>query len=574
MLILGLSSFGQNPAACIVRDGVLLAFAEEERFVRIKGAAGRFPARAIGYCLKEAGAQIGEVGAIAVGWDADKYRWRMPLFFARTWWSRGRHAAGRSYGTIWKELIDQHPASIRKRIELGLRTAGHRGPLPPVEFVAHHLAHAASAYYASGWSRAAVLVVDGSGEERATSFFDGEGSDLRERGHVDLPDSLGWFYAAITAYLGFVPYEEEGFTMGLAAYGGPDAAIQDKLARLVCMLPGGGYRVDPSYTLLGEHSRHEHFADGLVDLLGPPRLPGEPLTDHHRNIAFAAQARLEQVALELVRRATDGGRLRHLCLAGGVALNCKMNGVLARSPHVDEIFVQPASHDGGAALGAALWLARQHGRDPRFRMDHAQWGPGFGAAEIERALHIAGVSFRRLPAVEEEVADAVAAGKVVAWLQGRMEVGPRALGGRSILADASQPDMKDRINARVKFRDAWRPFCPSMTAEAARELLGDHHEARFMTVAHEVPQTRRARFPAVVHVDGSTRPQIVLPDAQPRYHRLLQSLEKRIGAAVVLNTSLNVKGEPIACTPTDALRCFYSSGLDALAMDDFWITKT
>jgi carbamoyltransferase len=573
MLILGLSTFGQNPAACIVRDGHLVGFAEEERFVRIKGAAGRFPGRALGYCLREAGAQLAEVGAIAVGWDADKYRWRMPWFFARTWWQRGRHAAGGSYGTIWKELIDQHPASIRKRIQLGLRTAGLSGPLPPIEFVAHHLAHAASAYYASGWDRSAVLVVDGSGEERATSFFEGEATTLRERGHVDLPDSLGWFYAAITAYLGFVPYEEEGFTMGLAAYGRRDAELEDKLARVLGSWSGGGYRVDPSYTLLGQHSLHEHFADRLVELLGPPRSPGQALTDRHRNLAWAAQTRLESVALELVRQATDGGRLRRLCLAGGVALNCKMNGVLARSPYVDEIFVQPASHDGGSALGAALWLAREHGEDPRFRMEHAQWGPGYSAAEVERALEIARVPFRREPAVDERAAELIAAGKVVAWFQGRMEVGPRALGGRSILADATRPDMKDRINARVKFRDDWRPFCPSLTAQAAGDLLADRGEGRFMTVAHDVPAARRAHIPAVIHVDGTTRPQIVSPAAQPRYHRLLQLVEQRVGRAIVLNTSLNVKGEPLACTPTDALRCLYSSGLDALAIEDFWIEK-
>ena len=574
MLILGLSTFGQNPAACIVRDGRLIAFAEEERFIRIKGAAGRFPNRAIGYCLREAGAKLEDVGAISVGWNADKYRWQMPLFFARTWWRRGRHAGGRSYGTIWKELIDQHPASIRKRLELGLRMAGHSGPLPRVEFVSHHLAHAASAYYASGWDQAAVLVLDGSGEERATSFFEGQGTTIHERGHIDLPDSLGWFYAAVTAYLGFVPYEEEGFTMGLAALGRPDAEIEDKISLLLASVPGGGYRVDPRYTLLGEHTLHEHFADRMIELLGPPRLAGQPLTDRHRNVAFAAQMRLETVVLELVRHATEGGRIRRLCLAGGVALNCKMNGVVARSPYIDELFVQPASHDGGAALGAALWLASQQGDDPRFRMDHAQWGPAYTASEVERVLQIAGVRFKRHPAVEEAAAEFIAAGKVVAWFQGRMEVGPRALGGRSILADASRPDMKDHINARIKFRDPWRPFCPSLTAQAARELLADNGEARFMTVAHDVPVAQRERIPAVIHVDGTTRPQIVLPERQPRYHRLLELLGKRIGMAVVLNTSLNVKGEPLACAPTDALRCFYSSGLDAMAMDDFWIEKS
>ena len=574
MLILGLSSFGQNPAACILRDGRLIAFAEEERFVRIKSANGRFPVRAITYCLKEAGARIEDVGAIAMGWDARKYVWRMPLFFARTWWQRGRHARGQSRGTIWKELLDQRPASIRYRVGLGLRTAGHTGTLPPIEFVPHHLAHAASTFYCSGWERAAILILDGSGEERCTSFFDGDGLALRSRGHIEMPDSLGWFYAAVTAYLGFKPYEEEGFTMGLAPYGRDDTEIEEKVARLLSATADGGYRVDPRFTLLGDHTLHEHFADQMVELLGPPRFPGEPLTDRHRNIALAAQQRLETTVLRLVERATEGGRVRRLCLAGGVAMNCKMNGVVARSRWVDEVFVQPASHDCGSALGAAQWLAREHGEDPRFRMEHAQWGPQSSADEIERVLQIAGARYRRHPAVEEAAAESVASGKVVAWFQGRMEVGPRALGGRSILADPTRPGMKDHINARVKFRDAWRPFCPSLTAVCARDLLPAGGEGRFMTVAHEVPEAQRARVAAVVHVDGTTRPQIVDREIQPRYHRFLELLGQRTGLEVALNTSLNVKGEPIACTPTDALRCFFSSGLDALAIEDFWLEKT
>jgi carbamoyltransferase len=298
------------------------------------------------------------------------------------------------------------------------------------------------------------------------------------------------------------------------------------------------------------------------------------LTDRHRNIALAAQQRLETTVLRLVERATEGGRVRRLCLAGGVAMNCKMNGVVARSRWVDEVFVQPASHDCGSALGAAQWLAREHGEDPRFRMEHAQWGPQSSADEIERVLQIAGARYRRHPAVEEAVAESVASGKVVAWFQGRMEVGPRALGGRSILADPTRPGMKDHINARVKFRDAWRPFCPSLTAVCARDLLPAGGEGRFMTVAHEVPEAQRARVAAVVHVDGTTRPQIVDREIQPRYHRFLELLGQRTGLEVALNTSLNVKGEPIACTPTDALRCFFSSGLDALAIEDFWLEKT
>ena len=573
MLILGLSAFGQNPGACILRDGRLVAFAEEERFLRQKGATGRFPGRAVTYCLKEAGARLEDVDRIALGWNAEKYRWRMPLFFLRTWWRHGRHSAsGGAWGTIVKEILDQQPASIRHRLTLALRAAGHGGRIPEIVYVDHHLAHAASAFHASGFGEAAIVIVDGSGEDHSTSRYDGSGLGIVSRGHVDIPDSLGWFYAAVTAYLGFVPYEEEGFTMGLAPYGMPNPEIEDKMARLLA-LDGDGYRVDPLYTLLGAHGHGEHFSDQMVELLGPPRMPGDPLTQRHKDVALAAQDRLEQAMLGIVRKATDSGRVRTLCLAGGVTLNCKMNGVLAHSGLVDELFVQPAAHDSGTALGAALWVSRESGEDPRFVMDHVQWGPSFAAAEVRKALDVAGAPYREHPAIEEAAADALAEGKIVAWFDGRMEVGPRALGGRSILADATRPGMSDVVNARVKFRDPWRPFCPSLTAEAAGDLLDRPREARFMTVAYPVKAERRDVLPAVVHVDGTTRPQVVSATVQPRYHRLLRRLGSRTGREVVLNTSLNVKGEPIACTPMDALRCFYSSGIDALAMEGFWIEK-
>jgi carbamoyltransferase len=458
-------------------------------------------------------------------------------------------------------------------VTLGLRAAGHEGGVPEIEYVDHHLAHAASAFYSSGFDEAAIVIADGSGEEHSTSVYVGRGNDIVSRGHVDLPDSLGWFYAAITAYLGFVPYEEEGFTMGLAAYGLPRAEIEEKIARVLPFGSEGRYAVDPVYTLLGDHGASEHFSDQLISLLGAPRLTGQAIEQRHKDIALAAQVRLEDAMRQVVRRATEDARLRNLCLAGGVALNCKMNGVLAQGGLVDALFVQPASHDGGTALGAAQWVARQAGDDVRFRMDHAAWGPSFAPDEVKRALELAGARYRAHPAVEEAAADAIAAGKVVAWFDGAMEVGPRALGSRSILADATAPGMNDVVNARVKFRDPWRPFCPSLTREAATRLIDRPKEARFMTVAYPVAKDAREKIPSVVHVDGTTRPQAVDEATQPRYHRLLERVGERRGLEIVLNTSLNVKGEPIACTPMDALRCFYSSGIDGLAIEGFWVEK-
>ena len=573
MLIVGLSAFGQNPGACIVRDGKLIAFAEEERFIRIKGANLRFPSKALAYCLREAKATLDDVDRFAVGWNAEKYRLHMPLFFARQFFKNLGVAGDGSSMRILAEIADQKPDAIRRRTILALREEGLSGRVPEFVFVDHHLAHAASAFYASGFEDASVLVIDGSGEDRSTSFYEGRGLDIKDRGSVELPDSLGWFYAAVTSFLGFRAYEEEGFTMGLAPYGKLLPEWQDKMAKLVRFEADGLYRVDPRYTLLGKHSTNEHFADEITTLLGPPRLAKDPFTQTHKDIAAAAQERLEQAVLRMVKRLVDQTGARKLCVAGGVAMNCKMNGVIGASGLVDGLFVQPAAHDSGTALGAALWVSARSGEDPRFNMNHAQWGPGYSSAEVEKAAKITGMSYERPDSIEEKAAEALANGKVVAWFNGRMEVGPRALGGRSILAHPAIPGMNDRVNRDVKFRDSWRPFCPSMLDTAAKDYLEPSLETRFMTVAAEANARGRAEIPAVIHVDGSTRPQTVNADSHPAYARTIAAFAKRSGLPVVLNTSLNVKGEPVACTPMDALRCFYSSGIDAIALQDLWLSK-
>jgi len=573
MLIAGISAFGQNPGACILGDGKLIAFAEEERFIRIKGANLRFPAKALAYCLREAGARLDDVDRFAVGWNAEKYRFRMPLFFARQFLRNLGSASDGSMMQILAVIADQQPKAIIRKTTLALREEGLAGRVPEFVFVDHHLAHAASAFFASGYDTSSILVVDGSGEDRSTSFYSGKGLEIKDEGSVEFPDSLGWFYAAVTSFLGFKAYEEEGFTMGLAPYGKLTDEWRDKMETLVRFEADGRYRVDPRYTLLGHHSTNEHFADELTTLLGPPRLPKDPLTQTHKDIAAAAQERLEQAVLRLVKELVDRTGSKKLCVAGGVAMNCKMNGVIGASGLVDALFVQPAAHDSGTALGAALWVSARSGEDPRFNMEHAQWGPGYTSAEVEKAARTAGVRFERPDSIELKTADALAEGKVVAWFNGRMEVGPRALGGRSILAHPALPGMNDRVNRDVKFRDAWRPFCPSMLDTAAATYLEPSLETRFMTVAAEANAKGRAEIPADIHVDGSTRPQTVNAATHPAYARTIAAFAERSGVPVVLNTSLNVKGEPIACTPMDALRCFFSSGIDAIALQDLWLSK-
>lgn len=573
MIVVGLSPFGQNPAASILIDGRLVAFAEEERFIRIKSAFGKFPVRALAYCLKEARITLREVDCIAVGWDSNAYKYKMPFIAASLWLRYGLGRGSNSYDNALHELVAWRPENALKHIQYGLYGMGYKGRIPRIEFINHHLSHAASSFYASGFENATILILDGSGEERSTTIYKGEGLDLSEIKSVNVPHSLGWFYAATTAYLGFKPYEDDGFVMGLAPYGKATDEMREKVAQLLHLQESGEYTVNPRFTLMGTHSWNEHFSDEYVNLFGLPRQPGMQMTQRHKNIAFAVQERLEQVILSIGRTAIRETGYHDLCLAGGVALNCKANGVLAQSDFVNKLYVQPASHDAGAALGAAMIVARDGGDNPSFSQKHSRWGPSYTDEEIKHVLDESMVSYSVQKNLTSKVADAIVSGKIVARFSGRMEAGPRALGGRSILANPAIKGMNDVINERIKHRDPWRPFCPSMTEESIKRYIEKPKETRFMTVIYDVPGKIRNDIQSVIHVDGTTRPQSVSVKEDNEYYNIIQLVGEKTGVPVVLNTSFNVKGEPIVCTPADALRCFYSTGIDAMVIGNFWIEK-
>lgn len=577
MYILGLSAFGKNPAACLLKEGKLVAFAEEERFLRIKGAHGLFPSGAVKYLLSEAKISLSRVKKVAVGWDCIKYTFKMPLFFAKSWLRYG--LINRSTGTpaVLNELLRYNPKYFEHNLKLNLANICATNKIPPVEFVPHHLAHAASTFYASGFSRAGILVIDGSGEERTTSIFKGNDLEIKEVSHINIPHSLGWFYAATAAYLGFIPYRQEGQVMGLAAYGEPKSYIFEKMKKLIEIENSGNFKVNPSYTRLGKHSFDEHYSNKMVKLLGQPRFPGQQINQRHKDIAYAAQALLEEAALLLTKKVMEKTNSKNLCLAGGVALNCKMNGEILLSGLADEIFIQPISNDAGSSLGAAMIIAKEEGFDSRFTMQHTYWGPSFNQDEVKKALDQAKVKYSKPKSIEKKAAEAISKGKIVAWFKGRMEAGPRALGARSILANPKLEKMKDAVNSKVKHRESWRPFCPSVIQEVAPDYLTNltkkQKEARFMIVTYKVKGSKQKEISAVLHVDGTTRPQTVNKKINPNYYSLLEEVGKRTGIPMVLNTSFNVKGEPIICTPEQALRCFASTGLDAMAIEDFWIEK-
>jgi carbamoyltransferase len=588
--VLGLiaSDTGGHPAACLLQDGRLVAFAEEERFVRVKQAFGYFPSQAVRFCLARAGLRLGGVDAIAFGWDANAYRWRFPLFLAGSFLRQrlrgapalpappaaGRPALGSAVAAGIRSLVSYHPRALTEKIVVGLRDAGHGdAKVPPIAFIKHHRAHAASAFFSSGFDEGAVLVFDGHGEENAITIWRGEGRQLKLLQEIDVPNSLGWFYSAFTEYLGWNPNEGETKLMGLAPYGGADPAIVPHVERIVT-LTETGVRVDANQLFYGRRSHGKTFGDAIVQALGPPRGVDEPITDRHRAIAWAVQQRLEEAAVHLARRALSLAGSHDLCLAGGVALNCKMNGEIHRQELARRLFVQPLAHDAGSALGAAQALAMERGDDSRFTMDHLYWGPDYGDAEIEAVLRRNRIPFRRSPDIAAAAAKLIAAGQIVGWFQGRMEAGPRALGGRSILADPSRPDMKDLINDRAKFRESWRPFAVSMLAEHAGDYLRRPSPSPFMIVAYDVvPAKAHEIVSAMQPVDKTTRPQTVSRATSPRFWSLIDNFRRLTGIPAVLNTSFNIKNEPIVCSPADALRCFFGTGMDALAIGDFLVEK-
>jgi carbamoyltransferase len=460
---------------------------------------------------------------------------------------------------------DRPEREIRERL-------GWDGPLLTFE---HHLSHAASAYFFSGFPEAAVLTVDGVGEWATTTYGCACGDDLELVEEVRFPHSLGLFYSTVTAYLGFRVNGGEYKVMGLAPYGRP--RYLDAMRRLVRSGPGGGYSLDLAYFdfLAG----HRMFSPALEELLGgPARRPDEPLTERHRDVARSAQQVLEEILLEKVRHLHDRVPSDHLCMAGGVALNCVANGRILREGPFRELFVQPAAGDAGGALGAAALAHRTltgRGLEPGRRLPHVFLGPRWSADAVAELISAAGLPAMRFGGREAELSNAtaerLAAGQVVGWFQGAMEFGPRALGARSILASPLDPEMRDRINARVKHREGFRPFAPAVPTHRANEHFDLDHPSPFMLETCAV--TSPLALPAVTHVDGSARPQTVDPETHPRFAALLEAFAARTGCPVLLNTSFNVRGEPIVCSPVDALFTMAEAGLDALVIEDFLLDR-
>ena len=583
LITLGISGFansvgeegwGHDPAAAIVKDGVLLAAAAEERFIRVKWALGRFPDNAIRYCLREAGIGIDEVDA--VGWSNN------PPLAATRWAEAGgrplmkkgllgavkgaRNVAGGRLTKLVRadlrpwETVERQEEALRSRFRLS-------GATPPFTAFDHHLCHAASTYYTSGFDRSAILTWDGSGDALSGLIARGRGPDI-EVLETFSEFSVGELYWNVHRLLRL---SDEGSLMGLAAYGTPQPIFDSVADADRLWMDMNQIRAIEPWIRTGQTQ------SPFVRSLGEPRMPDDPITSHHKDIAASLQKVIERFGMKMAERAVELTSERRLCMAGGCALNAVFNGKLTRSGILDDLFIHPAPSDDGGAVGAAFLAYRQAGGVPRVEaLRTAALGPEYDDDALDEILSTVGVAAERL-SPEDTVAataEALCQGKIVGWFQGRMEWGPRALGSRSILADPRDTASRDRVNLVVKYRDAWRPFAPSMLREAADKYLQNPHDAPFMLTTFEVTEAGRRDIPAAVHADGTTRPQIVEAATLPRYHALISEFGRRTGVPAVLNTSFNLKGEPVVCTPIDALRTFVSSGMDVLVLGNRIVRKS
>jgi carbamoyltransferase len=546
-----------DSSACIARDGEVLFAVAEERLSRVKHDA-RFPTLAIRACLDFAGVRADEVDYVCQGWPRPHTGYLHDL---RCYATGRQHLDSRALLNSTRQFLSmshQRGGENHFRRLFGPSKAQFR-------FMDHHLAHAISAFAYSGFEDAAVLVLDGRGATEATSVWRGRNGRLEHLWTIPWPNSLGLFYAQFTYFLGFAPYSDEWKVMGLAPYGEPGINLHDFIVP-----DDSPYRVTTNLLIAPESDPFR----GMEPRLGPHRLPESEIDARHKNLAFSVQDMCEQAMLTLARAAVAKTGCRNLCLAGGVALNSKANGKILSSGIVDRIFVQPAASDDGVCLGAVLGPTLDAGeRLPVRKMRHAYLGNECSDAEVEKALATYKIRATRIADPAAVAAELLADGKILGWVQGRMEFGPRALGSRSILADPRDPEMNAKVNNAVKFREWWRPFAPSLLSEVAGEYLESATDSPFMVLTAQVRPEKRGAIPSVTHVDGSARPQTVDRDVNPLYWRLINEFGRRTGVPVVMNTSFNLRGEPIVSSPTDAIRTFFSSGMDALIIGTFAVEK-
>ena len=574
MYILGINAYHGDAAAAIVKDGQLIAAVEEERFNRKKHCAG-FPAAAVRYCLQAANISVDELDHVGISRDPSAHLHKKILFSI----TRIPNLSG---------LIAARLANAAKVHDLREELA-HALDVPPqfrakIHKVEHHRAHMASCFLVSPFDRAAILSIDGFGDFISTMWGVGENNHMDVLGQVEYPHSAGIVYTATSQYLGFPKYGDEGKVMGLAPYGRP--RYLEQFRDIIRTDNGAGFKLNLNYFKHdsegvdmtwedGSPTIGRIFSDKFIDTFGPARLAGEPLTSLQEDIAASLQARLEEVGFHILNQLHQQTKTDRLCLAGGVAYNSVMNGKILLNTPFREVFVQPAAGDSGTALGVCYYIHNVLLQQPRsFVMEHAYTGPEFTNGQIDGVVRRSDFEWRELSDREltQAAAQAVADGKIVGWFQGRMEFGPRALGNRSIVVDPRRAEMKDILNARIKKREPFRPFAPSILEERVGDYFEQTHPSPAMLMVYQVKQDKRSVIPAVTHVDGSGRLQTVARSTNPRYHQLISDFERLTGVPVVLNTSFN-EDEPIVCTPEEALNCFRRTRMDVLFLGNYMLQR-
>lgn len=580
MHILGINAYHGDSSACIVKDGELIAAAEEERFRRIKHWAG-FPTAAIKYCLKEAKIKFEEIDHIAVNRNPRANLSRKIIFTLRK----------KPDFSIIKERLQNYSeiGNIKKSLcyKFDLKETSFRASIVNVE---HHSAHMASCFFVSPFDTAAILSIDGFGDFVSTVTGEGQGNKINTFDKVYYPNSMGLFYTAITQFLGFKKYGDEYKVMGLAGLGKPKF-LKD-MQNIVKMKTDGLFELDLDYFVhhtegvtmswdSTEPTLSDVFSKKLVDLFGNPRDYNEPITEHHQNIAASLQIMYEIIFFHILNSLYHRTKNPRLCIAGGCALNSVANGKIFDNTPFKEVYIQAAAGDAGGALGAAYYLYNQVLKNKRsFCMNTVYWGPQFSEAEIDSALdhvsgYLNGCSVERINTeneLTERTAKAITEGKIVGWFQGRMEWGPRALGNRSILVDPRRKEMKDILNARIKRREWFRPFAPSILFEKVSDYFEKSYPDPFMIKVYPIRKQKRELIPAVTHVDGTGRLQTVKEGENPLYYKLIKDFERLTGVPIVLNTSFN-ENEPIVCTPGEALDCFLRTKMDVLVLKSYLISK-
>lgn len=594
MYILGISAFYHDSAACLLKDGEVIAAAQEERFTRKKHDAG-FPHHAIQYCLKEAGISASQIDNV-VFYEKPFVKFERLLETYLAFAPKGFPSFAKAMPEWIKDKLFQKSALIK---ELKSRLDGNVNWRERLLFSEHHLSHAASAYYPSPFESSAVLTLDGVGEWTTTSLAIGKGRDLKVIKEIHFPHSLGLLYSAFTYYTGFKVNSGEYKVMGLAPYGEPRyaALIREKL---ITVAEDGSFQLDMSYF---DYATGLTMTNKKFDALfgGPPRTSETELTQREMDLAASVQKVTEELVIKLAKGIAKETGERNLCLAGGVALNCVANGILLREEIFNNIWIQPAAGDAGGALGAALstWYL-YHNKErvvskERDAMKGAYLGPEFKNDDIEAELKACTAVYQKLTEEEliNQVAKALADEKAVGWMQGRMEFGPRALGGRSIIADPRSPIMQKQLNLKVKYRESFRPFAPSILKEDVGEWFEHETDSPYMLLVADIKEDKRCAMtadedalfgidklnvprssvPAITHVDYSARIQTVHADTNPRYHAVISKFKEKTGCPIVVNTSFNVRGEPIICTPTDAFKCFMGTEMDVLAVGNYILYK-